>query len=141
MPDEASRPLVKIPLEPGAEPQPGKISELILEFASPLLELDPKGPLNIAALRSIMRLAEMAWNLPVLERAEDPTYASAKRSFDEALAAMPAIVARVLRQLVDDRKGRFAANPFFVTVEVKGANLDDARVAAEARMPASGSAR
>jgi hypothetical protein len=141
MPDEAPRRLVKIPLEPGAETQPGKLSEMILEFASPLLELDPKGPLNIAALRSMMRLAEMAWNLPVLERGEDPAYASAKRSFDEALAAMPGIVARVLRQLVDDRKGRFAAVPFFVTLQVKGTNLEDARVAAEARMPASDSAR
>jgi len=141
MPDEASRRLVKIPLEPGAEPQPGKVSEMFLEFASPLLELDPKGPLNIVALRSMMRLVEMAWNLPVLERAEDPTYASAKRSFDEALAATPGIISRVLRQLVDDRKGRFAAVPFFVTVEVKGTNLEGARVAAVARMPASGSAQ
>jgi hypothetical protein len=47
--------LIKIPLEPGAKPEHGKVSEMILEFARPLMEFDPGGPPDIQAVRNTMR--------------------------------------------------------------------------------------
>jgi hypothetical protein len=60
---------------------------MLLEFAEPLLCADPVGPPNVAAVRSIMQLAEMCWNLPALEASKSPLHPSAKKSFDEALDA------------------------------------------------------
>jgi hypothetical protein len=52
----------------GAAWAPGKISEMILEFAQPLLEADG-GPPNIQAARNIMQMVMICWNLPVQEAA------------------------------------------------------------------------
>lgn len=126
--------LIKIPLEPGGVPDPGKVSEMILEFAGPLLYADPAGPPNVAAVRSIMQLAEMCWNLPVLEANKSPLYPDAKKSLDQALAIMPGLASSLLRQLILDRKTKFAAIPFSVILRVEGTSLDDMKVVAEARM-------
>lgn len=126
--------LIKIPLEGVGAPEPGKVSEMILEFAEPLLYSDPSGPPNVAAVRSIMQLAEMCWNLPVLEANRSPLYPSAKKSFDQALAVMPGLASSLLRQLIRDRETKFAAVPFSVILSVEGSSLDDMKVVAEARM-------
>ncbi len=136
MSDEPLKNLLKIPLE-GGKPEPGKVSEMVLEFADPLMTVDPDGPPNIGALRSIMQIAEMCWNLPVLENSEASSYAQAKRTFDDALAAMPGGLSKILRQLIEDRKVRFGAVPFFVNVRVDGEDLENARVVVEARMPST----
>jgi hypothetical protein len=47
---------------------------------------------------------------------------------------MPSLVSRLLRQLVEDRKTRFAGIPFLVVLRVEGASLDELKVVAEARM-------
>lgn len=128
------KPSLKLVTEPAGKPEPSKVSAVILAFAESLLFADPAGPPNIEAVRSTMQLAEMCWNLPVLERARSPLYPSAKKSFDEALASMPSLASQLLRQLIHDRKTKFAALPFAVSVQVKGNDLDDMKVAAEARM-------
>lgn len=132
--------LLKIPLDsPGDPPAPGKVSEMILDFAEPLLSLGADGPPDITALRSALVMAEMCWNLPVFEKANNAAYGQFKRGFDDVLQASPGPMADLLRQLIHDRKTRFAGVPFLVTVRVEGAG-SDAKVVAEARMPGTGQA-
>lgn len=111
---------------------PGKISELIHDFARPLL--DAMGPpRNIDDLRNAFMLATLAWNLPVFERTGNPEHHELQRQFDDALRILPGPVAALLHQLVQDRKTKFGQIPFWIIAEVKGTSLDDAKVYAEAR--------
>jgi hypothetical protein len=126
--------LFKVPLEGEAKPEPGKVSEMLLEFAQPLLYAEPGGPPNVAAIQSIMQIAELCWNLPVLEATGARSYPEAQRGFDQALRMVPGEISRLLRQLVEDRKTKFAAVPFLVVLRVEGESLEDLRVVAEARM-------
>jgi hypothetical protein len=127
--------LFKIPLEPDSKPLPGKVSEMILEFAQPLMEFGPGGPPNIQTMRSIMMFAMICWNLPIMESRTDVDGASARKMFDDAMAGVPESLGRVLLKLIEDRKTRFAMVPFCVTVQVAGTSMEDARVVAQARMP------
>lgn len=101
-----------------------------MEFAEPLLYADPAGPPNIAAFRSVVQLAEMCWNLPVLEASKSPLYPSARKTFHQALGAMPSLASRLLRRLIDDRKRTLSAMPFAVALRVEGTSLDDVKVVA-----------
>lgn len=57
--------LYKVDLETrNASLEPGKVSEMILEFAAPLLQLDPVAPHDITMLGEVLLMAEMCWNLP-----------------------------------------------------------------------------
>jgi len=127
--------LIKIPLEPGSKPVPGKVSEMILEFAQPLMTLGPGGPPDIQTMRNIMMFAMVCWNLPIMEARKDVDGASTRKMFDDAMARVPESLGRVLCKLIEDRKTRFATVPFYVTVQVEGTCLEDARVVAQARMP------
>jgi hypothetical protein len=113
---------------------PGKVSELVLDFAAPLLRLGPNGLPDIDALRSVLQLAEICWNLPVYERTDKAKHAEFKRGFDSVLQSVPAPIANLLRQLLHERTTRFGAIPFLVTVRVEGQSLDRANVIAEARV-------
>jgi hypothetical protein len=127
--------LIKIPLEPGRKPVPGKVPEMILEFAQPLMEFGEGGPPDIQTMRNIMMLAMVCWNLPIMETRTDVDGPSTRRMFDDAMARMPDALGRVLLELVEVRRTRFAMVPFYVTVQVEGTSLENARVVAEARMP------
>jgi len=116
---------------------PGKISEMILEFAQPLLEADG-GPPNIQAARNIMRLVMICWNLPVLEAEGRHEDVQMRKMFDEAIDRMPARLKGLLLGLVTDRKTKFESIPFLVNLRIEGSNLEDARLVAEARMPLPG---
>ena len=126
------------PDNPNAALEPGKVSEMILEFARPLLDLEPGGPPDINALRNILMFAELCWNLPVYERAGGAADAEFKKGFDRVLQAAPEAIASRLRQLVQDRKTRFAAIPFLITARVEGESLEQATVVAEARVSPRG---
>lgn len=111
---------------------PGKVSELIYDFARPLL--DAMGPpRNIDDLRNAFMLATLCWNLPVFERTGNPQHHELQRQFDSSLKIMPEPIASLLHQLLEDRKTKFGQIPFWVIAEVRGTNLDDASVHAEAR--------
>lgn len=111
---------------------PGKVSEMMIDFARPLL--DALGtPRDIEDLRHVMMLATLCWNLPVLEREQAADFEQTRRSFDEALVTMPEPLPSMLRQLIEDRRGKFGSIPFYVITEVRGDTLDDARIHAEAR--------
>ena len=53
---------------PEAQSKPGKVSEMILEFACPLLDAMGQ-PGRIEDLRVAMQLVMVCWNLPVLQQA------------------------------------------------------------------------
>lgn len=116
---------------------PGKVSELIYDFARPLL--DAMGPpRNIDDLRNAFTLATLCWNLPVFERTGNPRHHELRQQFDAALKSVPDPLALLLHQLVEDRTTKFAQIPFWVIAEVRGTSLDDATVHAEARQATSG---
>lgn len=121
-------------IDPDARLAPGKVSEMFLEFAQPLIYIEPSGPPDIDTLRHILKFAEMCWNLPVVEREDKAAYALSKAGLDRAVHAAPKVVADRLLQMLRDRTERFGAVPFFITARVEGDELARARVVAEARM-------
>jgi hypothetical protein len=127
--------LLKLPTEPGALPEPGKVSEMFREYAEPLLYADPAGPSDVDTIRTVMNLAMLCWNLPVYEALGNPLYVSGTRTLDQIIERVPSIVASKLRKLVKDRKTKFAHISFLVTVDVTGATLEDATIVAQARRP------
>ncbi|GMV17311.1 MAG: hypothetical protein AMXMBFR56_55350 [Polyangiaceae bacterium] len=78
-------------------------------------------------------LATLCWNLPVFEKTGNPQHHELQQQFDTSLKTMPEPFMSLLHQLVEDRKTKFAQIPFWVIAEVRGTNLDDATVYAEAR--------
>ena len=66
----------------GEQWEPGKISEMIYDFAEPLLELGG-GPQDIETLRKIMMMASVAWNVPLLEKKPGAGLAEHLHLFDE----------------------------------------------------------
>jgi hypothetical protein len=115
---------------PGAAWQQGKVSELILEFARPLMYADPEGPPDIETLRQMMKFVCICWNLPMLEGKEG---AEVKKHLD-LLEQVPPPIKKLVDGLMRDRRTKFGSIPFLVTVEVRGTNMDDAVIRAEARM-------
>jgi hypothetical protein len=111
---------------------PGKISELIWEFARPLRD-EAGEPRNIDDLRNVLTLATLCWNLPLFERDGVPELADMQASFQGTLGSVPEAVAGLLRRLVEERKTRFAEIPFYIVAEIRGTTLDDCSVHAEAR--------
>jgi hypothetical protein len=112
--------------------EPGKVSEMILEFARPLLDAMGQAG-SIEDLRAAFELVTTCWNLPVFER-EAPAEAIAhRRNFDSVVASFPELLSSVLLGLVESRKTTFGQVPFMVLVEVRGTSLDDCTIYAEAR--------
>ncbi len=115
--------------------KPGKVSEMILQFAQPMWEHDPGGPPDVQAVRNIMRLAEICWNLPMLEAEQGPEGPRVRKLFDDLIATAPPSVRRVLLDLLEDRKTEFASVPFMVDVSVEGTDMKSLGIIATARMP------
>jgi hypothetical protein len=116
-------------------PEPAEVSELLRDYAQPLLYADPAGPADVDTIRTAMSLAMMCWNLPVYEAIGSPLFAQGMRTLDAIMERVPAAVASNLRRLIDDRKTKFAELPFLAWVEVSGTTLTNATILAEARMP------
>jgi hypothetical protein len=127
--------LLKKSLEPGAAWEPGKISEVFLDFARPLLEAEPGGPPDIAMIRNVMQIAMVCWNQPVYEAANHPLGAQARAALGQIVRRAPHPLGSLVRQLVDDRVTKFATVPFLVFVRVDGSDPTNARIVAEARTP------
>jgi hypothetical protein len=132
-----TRPLppLQITKEPFVVPPSTKVSELLRDYAEPLLYADPAGPADVETIRTAMSLAMICWNLPVYEAIGSPLYAQGVRTLDAIMERVPAAVASNLRRLIVDRKTKFAAMPFLALVEVSGTTLQNATITAEARMP------
>jgi hypothetical protein len=106
-----------------------KFSDIIVEFAEPLLNADPDGPADIEALRNMMSLATLCWNAPLREVRGD---SSLMKILQPALMAAPEPIATALRQMLASRLSRFAGVPHTIIAEVTGSSLDDARCVARA---------
>ena len=116
-------------------PSPDRVSELVRDFAQPLLYIDPAGPADIDTIRTAMMLSMICWNLPVYEATGNPLYAHGKRTLAEVAQAVPSAVAAQLRVLVRERKASYPELPFLVSVEVTGSSPESARIVAKAAMP------
>jgi hypothetical protein len=126
---------LKISEKPFAVPNSAKVSEMLRDYAQPLLYADPAGPADVDTIRTAMSLAMICWNLPVYEAIGSPLYAQGVRTLDAIMARVPAAVASNLRRLIDDRKTKFGSLPFLALVEVSGTTLENATIIAEARLP------
>lgn len=111
---------------------PGKISEMILDFARPLLD-EMGEPRSLDDLRNAFLLVTICWNLPVFEKVGGPSYENMRRQLDHALTVVPKPVVVILERLMHDRKTTFAQIPFYVIAEIRGTTLENCKVHAEAR--------
>lgn len=109
-----------------------KYSDLIVEFAEPLMYADPQGPSDINDLTNVMSLATLCWNAPMREVKGDR---SLMELLEPALKNAPAPIASALRQMLSSRMTRYAGVPHTIIAEVTGSSLDDARCIARAFAP------
>jgi hypothetical protein len=116
-------------------PDPAQVSELLRDYAQPLLYADPAGPADVDTIRTAMSLAMICWNLPVYEAIGSPLHQRGVRALDRIMASVPNAVASALRKLIEERKTKYAAFAFLVVVEVTGATPKNASIVAEARLP------
>lgn len=99
-----------------------KYSDLIVEFAEPLMYADPQ----------VMSLATLCWNAPMREVKGDR---SLMELLEPVLKSAPAPIASALRQMLSSRMTRYAGVPHTIIAEVTGSSLDDARCIARAFAP------
>src|SRR5215510_6281013 len=97
-----TRPLppLKITEEPYVVPESTQVSELLRDYAQPLLYADPAGPADVDTIRTAMSLAMICWNLPVYEAIGSPLFAQGVRTLDAIMERVPAAVASNLRRLI-----------------------------------------
>ena len=108
---------------------PAKFSDVMVEFAEPLLSVEPDGPENIQTLKNVMSLATLCWNAPMREVQGDR---SLMEILQPVLMAAPEPIAAALRQMLASRLTRYGAVPHTILAEVTGSSLDDARCVARA---------
>lgn len=128
-------PLLQIPEGDISLPDPVQVSQLLRDYAQPLLYIDPEGPADLETMRTAMGLAMICWNLPVYEATGSPLYAQGMRTLEKVSAQVPPAVAACLRELITQRKTKFAELPFLAMVEVVGDRLKTATISAQARRP------
>jgi hypothetical protein len=110
---------------------------MFLEFAQPLLDLDPSGlPQDLQSMRSVLEIAMLCWNVPVMERfSSGTTGLHARREIDRAFQHAPAAVREAIRERLHARTTQFGVVPVYLLVRLEGTDLANARLIAEARMP------
>jgi predicted dienelactone hydrolase len=91
--------LLQIRAEPAAWPEPDRVSELLREFAEPLLYADPAGPSGLDTVRTALMLAMICWNLPVYEALGNPLFAQGVRTLDAVEQQVPPVIASTPRRL------------------------------------------
>lgn len=111
------------------------LSEVIMAFAAPLLELDAKAAADPDVLGQLMVLVDMCWNLPLLETSDPAAHFKLKQGFDNILKDVPKPVADQLQSLLADRKARFGSLAFLVHTRVERDAAGKACIVAEARKP------
>lgn len=111
---------------------PGKVSELMLDFAAPLIDALER-PHSMDDLQRVFMAASVCWNLPVLERAGDPEQVKLRRMLDDAMAKMPAELSALFQQLIVDREKKYGHIPVLVNLRVEADGPEGFRLVAEAR--------
>ncbi|MEY4509761.1 MAG: hypothetical protein RLZZ450_1883 [Pseudomonadota bacterium] len=92
---------------------PGKVSELLLEFAAPLFEYGE--PPNRRILRAGLGVAVLCWNAGALELAGDPGH---HVLLDTLATGVPPEGQGLVRQLLAARKTRYRSIPFLFEADV-----------------------
>lgn len=110
---------------------PGKVSELMLAFAAPLLDALER-PHTMDDLQRVFTTASVCWNLPVLERTGDPEQVKLRQMLDDAMAKMPEQLRALFEQLIVDREKKYGHIPFLVNLRVE-ADGPGFRLVADAR--------
>jgi hypothetical protein len=114
--------------EDGAS-QRAKFSQLMLEFAEPLLAIArAEGP-SIEALRRSMMLATLCWNAPLRAVQGDDR---AQRELDVFLKSAEPALRAALRSMLSSRMTQYAGVPFAVFANVEGSSAENARCVAYA---------
>lgn len=110
-----------------------KLSETMLQFAKPLLDMFPQ-PLPIEQLRQLMVIATVAWNLPLHEQRKKPEAAAHRATFDSALAIIPPELGKILSAMLYSRLTTYANDPRIGFAEVFDDGDGHARVVATAAL-------
>jgi hypothetical protein len=126
-----AKPQIMSRLHEGDPWQPAKISEMMLEFAAPLLDLDD-APRTAELVRPVMQIASLCWNARLYEELGDDQF---MRALDALLASAPPDLRAGIERMLDDRRTRFADVPFAVLADVAGENAEEIRVTATAYVP------
>lgn len=111
--------------------QPAKISEMVLEFAAPLLDL-PDTPRTAEDVRHVLHIASLCWNARLYEELGDGQF---MRAVDALAASAPPEIRAGIERMLDDRRTRFADVPFAVYADVAGESAEEFRVTATAYVP------
>src|SRR4051812_32997707 len=98
-------------------PLPGKVSELMLDFARPLLDVMSQ-PRHINDLRSAFELVVVCWDLPIFERGRHAEAVAHRRHFDSVIDSFPKPLSSALLGLFESRTTTFGRVPFMVIVEI-----------------------
>lgn len=95
--------------EAASAPAP-PISSVLFDFAKPMMDSMPT-PRKLAHVRAAMALAQLAWNLPMLERKGDPALAKEYRAKTDAeLATKPAVARELVATMMKTRLTRFGSD-------------------------------
>ena len=113
-----------------------KMSETILEFAKPLLDLTPTKPPTLEDMKTAVMLANMAWNYPIQgdPRRKDVGAAKLRRLVEEWRDTAAPEVRRLMDDLMHVRVTKFAHDPRIAIVEVIEAAPDEVRISATAAL-------
>ena len=86
-----------------------KLSETMLQFAKPLLDLAPTPPLDL--LQHLLIVTTIAWNLPLYEKHKHPRAPSMRSGFEQSQALAPPEVARAVYAMLASRLTTYGADP------------------------------
>ena len=112
-----------------------KISETIIEFSKPLLDLTPADPPTIEDLRTVMVLATVAWNLPIMATGDSEEAERLRRVSEECIAQTDPAFRQLLDELMRVRLTKYGHDPRQAIVEVVDEGGGEARIAATATLP------
>jgi hypothetical protein len=115
--------------------EPGKFSDMLVEFAQPLLALH-EGPKTGEVVRQILNVASVCWNAPVYEALGDGQFMHA---LEAVMVGAPPPAREILRDMLRDRRARLQDVPFAVLTDVIGEDAEEIRVQAAAYLPRGGS--
>jgi hypothetical protein len=106
-----------------------KLSETMLEFGKPLLDLLPTPP-KIEQVRNILQIVTVAWNLPLYERDCRPEAAEHRATVEQVMAGAPTELRKILSEMLYARLTKYANDPRIGFLEVHEGTGGDARVIA-----------
>jgi len=132
---DSTQPVIMTRSREGDAWEPAKVSKMMLEFAEPLLQLEP-GPRTSEHLQNVMQLASLCWNARLYEELGDDRI---MRAVEVALARAADELRGALERMLQDRRTRFADVPFAVIADVTGETADEVIVTAKAYVPRANS--